>query len=169
MSETVRDAVPYPKGWRRKYALAVLEDLGILDAHIYGVCQTCGGTGFAYPQVSGCTFPGQPAPAEFDLRPCPDCKTLSVVTTEVRERAKEVVVDAFRESNNYIPTAYTQSKTTIAIVDAVLDAVLGDVRVAKEIGVRVRPGHMNIPVAGENDRTNFLIAVRGDTIAILED
>ena len=141
-----------------------MSEAGILDAHIYGVCQTCGGRRRKRYHLEGS---GKPVD-----EPCPDCKTISVVTTEVRERAKA----AYCKMNGCVCWTPSGCSTSGApctdadvVADAVLEAVLGDVRVAKDV-LELRGTALGDEFDLVSNRgAKLMHLTHGDTIAILED
>lgn len=111
---------------------------GILDAHIYGVCETCGGKRVCPAcqgtkvEVRALTSLGTPGYVNNDKKcpkckgtgDCPDCGKLSVVTAEVRAAAVDAAYDAFMRPDD---------ADVSDLVDAVLSTVLGKVRVVAHI------------------------------------
>ena len=108
-----------------------MSEAGILDAHIYG-----GGTDIYWSGTD----------------------SISVVTTEVREKAIDAAYDAFMRP---------EDADVSDLVDAVLEVVLGQVRVAKEVTSPVLDGVLGYTTTLGLEATRIL--ERGDTIAILED
>lgn len=128
------------------------------DAHVYGVCETCGGSRVV--KCARCNGVGEvyaPLAGDFDRcnacggegeAACPDCGKLSVVTAEVREQAiREGWMAYHRAIHGSDPNEELIAETLYdvgivhesyvknmgALTDAVLSTVLGNVRVAKEV------------------------------------
>jgi hypothetical protein len=148
-------------------------DHPILDAEVYGQCETCGGTRvtpkpYGDERDKGRTFSA-----------CPDCGKVSVVTQELRERAVLELGKVFsaRLGGLMSPEKFAEHhhEAFLMEVDAVLSTVLGDVRTATEM-LTVRNGNeieMNeavdgTPMLGVQTGTNSAYWPCPVTIAILE-
>ena len=166
--ETLRDVIcALPCDGATTLAFLGALPVALLDATVYRSCLECGGGGLVPdPETVELGNDGEFHIDDLEMLPCPACKDAStaIVSAALREKADNAIEAVFTAHRTGFGKAIRSE-----LLDAVLSTVLRRVRYAKDIGVCVRPGHMNIPVAGENDRLRFLMAVRGDTIAILEE
>jgi hypothetical protein len=142
--------------------IGALKEAGLADATVYGLCETCGGSG----KCPACWHDGVTV-SEFrdgtaiagecrvckGTGECPDCTAVSVVAKELRERAIE---EAGRAATLNSIEAHCMAREPLEdVVDAVLSTVLGKTRAARQILFV--------------ESTSAPYAMAGDTIAILED
>jgi hypothetical protein len=174
MSKTVREAIVQPDPDEMMDGLeffAANVDDPILDATVYGLCETCGGsrevgTGSHYA-VEGV---GKLVGLNEIMAPCPDCQRISIVTKELRERADDAICAVFATHRTGFGAAIRAE-----LRDAVLSTVLGKTRVAKEVYERVvelrtqvRPRPMTGTVSIVSGTVKYSTP-KPCTVAVLED
>lgn len=166
--------------------IGALKEAGLADATVYGLCETCGGS----RKCKRCDGEGKwfyelelkmiPCDACNGTGACPDCTMVSVVTKELRERGicREMDmpshINTEREARERVwgnaPSFDSAWDEAAERFDAVLSAVLRDVRVAKEVGVLERSGKGNALRLHARQQDGGASSVYpGDTIAIPED
>lgn len=179
MSKTVRELSDAASaGTRRMGVYCFDSDNPILDATVYGLCETCGGSKVC-PVCEGTG--GLSASGEYDescpkcsgTGACPDCVgTVSVMTKELRERAAAALYNRWPRHVPYENLSEANKDTWRASVDLTCNTVLGKTRVAKEVG-RIHdssPGDPTFYLWKEGDAPDVEgYEVMAQDIAILED
>jgi hypothetical protein len=143
MSETVRDWLE-SMGPLGEELAADGNSLGffvpqLLDATVYGLCATCGGSRvvpkpYGDDRDRGRTF-----------SECPDCQRISIVTEELRERVDDLIASALSEAfvasgaNPKDCERNDLSQLRRETRDAVLSTVLGKTEVVDEVVEFVGP------------------------------
>ena len=150
--------------------IGALREAGLADATVYGICETCGGSrkcpacgGRGKVEVGFHTQEAQYVDVAERCEDCngtgicPDCTAVSVVTKELRERAREELGGACKvvfDDPGHIEEVRFDAD---AALNAVLSTVLGKTRVAGRI----------IPIKGGTKMIGGLPGGRCD-VAVLE-